>query len=194
LKDDVFYLPEIKISLLGEHQLLNALTALSALEIIKKEGFNISSESVKNGFSNCRFPGRFEIMNKNPLIIIDGGHNIDGISHFTKTVKEYFKDKKIILFFGILKDKNPDEALKLLLPISKEIYTLTPLSPRALKAAELADLIKNHSNINTSPISDYYEILDIIKKADKNDIVAFVGSLYMIGSVRTLLKNKGKSS
>ena len=194
LKDDVFYLPEIKISLLGEHQLLNALTALSALEIIKKEGFNISSESVKNGFSNCRFPGRFEIMNKNPLIIIDGGHNIDGISHFTKTVKEYFKDKKIILFFGILKDKNPDEALKFLLPISKEIYTLTPLSPRALKAAELADLIKNHSNINTSPISDYYEILDIIKKADKNDIVAFVGSLYMIGSVRTLLKNKGKSS
>lgn len=194
LKDDVFNLPELKISLLGEHQLLNALTALLALEIIKKEGCNISSESVKNGFSNCRFPGRFEVVNKNPFIIIDGGHNIDGISHFISTIREYFKDKKIILFFGILKDKNPDEALKSLLPISKEIYTLTPYSPRALKAGELADLIKKYSNIKVTPLSSYDEILDIVKKADKNDIIAFAGSLYMIGSVRTLLRKSDSPS
>ena len=194
LKSDVFNLPELKISLLGEHQLLNALTALLALEIIKKEGYSISSESIKNGFSSCRFPGRFEIISKNPFIIIDGGHNIDGISYFTRTIKEYFKDKKIILFFGILKDKNPDEALKLMLPIAKEVYTLTPLSPRALKATELADLIKNHSNITATPISYYDEILDVVKNADKDDIIAFAGSLYMIGSVRTLLRNNNFSN
>lgn len=188
LKDDVFNLPELKISLLGEHQLLNALTALLALEIIKKEGYSISSESIKNGFSSCRFPGRFEIIGKDPFIIIDGGHNIDGIGYFTRTIKEYFKDKKIILFFGILKDKNPDEALELILPISKEIYTLTPFSPRALKASELAELIKNHSTINATPIWSYDKIPDIIKNADKNDIIAFVGSLYMIGMVRSILK------
>jgi dihydrofolate synthase/folylpolyglutamate synthase len=190
MKDDVFNLPGLKINLLGEHQLLNALTALLALEIIKKEGYNISSDSIKNGFSSCRFPGRFEILDKNPFIIIDGGHNIDGINYFTRTIKEYFKDKKIILFFGILKDKNPDEALELMLPIAKEIYTLTPLSPRALKATELADLIKNHSDIKTTPISSYDEVLDIVKSTDKDDIIAFAGSLYMIGSIRTLLRNQ----
>ena len=194
LKDDVFYLPELKINLLGQHQLLNALTALLALEIMKNEGCNISSESVINGFSSCRFPGRFEIMSENPFIIIDGGHNIDGISHFTKTVKEYFKDKKIILFFGILKDKNPDEALNLILPISKEVYTLTPFSPRALKATELADLVKKHSDIKAIPLSSYDEILDVIKNADKDDVIAFAGSLYMIGSVRIILKSNGFSN
>ena len=194
LKDDVFYLPELKINLLGQHQLLNALTALLALEIMKTEGCNISSESVINGFSSCRFPGRFEIMSENPFIIIDGGHNIDGISHFTKTVKEYFKDKKIILFFGILKDKNPDEALNLILPISKEVYTLTPFSTRALKATELADLVKKHSDIKAIPLSSYDEILDVIKNADKDDVIAFAGSLYMIGSVRIILKSNGFSN
>ena len=189
LKNDVFNLPELKINLLGSHQILNALTALLALEIIKSEGYIIRNENIRNGFLNCRFPGRFEIINKNPLIILDGGHNIDGINQFVKTVKEYFLDKKIILFFGILKDKNPDEALELVLPISKEIYTLTPFSPRALKATELAELVKKHSNIKVTPLESYDEILPIIKNADKDHVIAFAGSLYMIGSVRTLIKN-----
>ena len=190
LKKDVFDLPELRINLLGDHQLLNALTALSALELIKKEGFNISSENLVNGFSNCRFPGRFEIINKGPLIILDGGHNIDGINSFIKTLKEYFKDK-VTFFFGILKDKNPEEALELLLPLAKEIYTLTPLSPRALKAAVLAELIKNHTKIKVIPLDNYEDMLPLLRNADKNDIIAFSGSLYMIGSVRTLLKNNG---
>ncbi len=190
LKEDVFNLPELKINFLGKHQLLNALTALQALEIIKKEGYNINSENVKTGFSNCRFPGRFEIINKNPLIILDGGHNIDGINSFTNTLREYFNDN-IILFFGILKDKAPEEALELMLPIAKEIYTLTPSSPRALGAKELAELIKKHSSIKVTPLETYEDILPVIKKAGKSDIIAFVGSLYMIGNVRTLLKNNG---
>ncbi|MDD4436843.1 MAG: bifunctional folylpolyglutamate synthase/dihydrofolate synthase [Tissierellia bacterium] len=190
LKRDVFELPELKINLLGEHQLLNALTALSALELIKKQGYNISSKSIVNGFSNCKFPGRFEILNRNPMIIIDGGHNIDGIRSFTNTFKEYLKDNATF-FFGILKDKNPEEALQLLLPLAKEIYTLTPLSPRALKAAELAELIKKHSNIKVTPLENYEDIIPVIKNASKNEIIAFSGSLYMIGNVRTLLRNNG---
>ena len=193
LKRDVFELPEVKINLLGEHQLLNALTALLTLEIIKKQGFNISSESVIKGFSNCKFPGRFEIINKSPIIILDGGHNIDGISSFTKTLTEYFKGK-VTFFFGILKDKSPEEALELLLPLAKEIYTLTPLSPRALKARELAKLIEKHSNIKVTPLDNYVDILPVIKNAGKNEIIAFSGSLYMIGNVRKLLRNNGMSN
>lgn len=188
LKRDVFDLPEIKINLLGDHQLLNGLTALLTLEIIKKKGYGISPESIIKGFSNCRFPGRFEIVNTSPLIILDGGHNIDGISSFTKTLKDRFKSK-ITFFFGILKDKSPEEALELLLPLAKEIYTLTPLSPRALKADELAALIKKHTNIKVIPLDNFEDILPVIKNADKNEIIAFSGSLYMIGSVRTLLRN-----
>ena len=193
LKRDVFELPKLKINLLGDHQLLNALTALSALEIIKKQGYNISSESIENAFSKCKFPGRFEIINKNPHIILDGGHNIDGIRSFTNTLKECFKDN-VTYFFGILKDKSPEEALKLVLPLANKIYTLTPLSPRALKADELADLIKKHSNTKVVPLDNYEDILPIIKNAGKNEIIAFSGSLYMIGGIRTLLRNNGFSN
>jgi dihydrofolate synthase/folylpolyglutamate synthase len=103
LKRDVFDLPEIKINLLGDHQLLNGLTALLTLEIIKKKGYGISPESIIKGFSNCRFPGRFEIVNTSPLIILDGGHNIDGISSFTKTLKDRFH-YKFKVFFRFFKD------------------------------------------------------------------------------------------
>jgi dihydrofolate synthase/folylpolyglutamate synthase len=84
-------------------------------------------------------------------------------------------------------------VLELLLPVSKEIYTLTPYSPRALKAKDLAVLVEKHSNIKVTPLENE-DILPLLKNADKDDIIAFVGSLYMIGSVRTLLRNNNCSS
>ena len=188
LKTDVFNLPEVKINFLGEHQLYNALTALRTLEIIKKEGYNITEESILEGLKSCRFAGRFEIMRENPIIVLDGGHNINGIEYFSKAVKENFKDNKIILFLGMLKDKNPEDVLPYILPLCKEIYTLTPNNPRALKSYELADLIKKHSDIKVTSLNSYNEIIPVLNAIDKNEYVAFVGSLYMIGDVRTIIR------
>ncbi len=190
LKNDVFDLPEIKMNFLGEHQLYNALTALKTLEILKQLGYTIDAKSILEGFNSCRFAGRFEILHENPVIILDGGHNINGIEYFSKAVKEYFKDNKIILFFGMLKDKNPEDVLGYLMPLCKEVYTLTPNNPRAMKSDELAALIKKHYDIEVNSLIDYKEIINIIKNTNKNDYIAFVGSLYMIGDVRTLLKRE----
>jgi len=190
LKNDVFDLHEVKITFLGEHQLYNALTALRTLEIVKLTGYNITEESILTGFESVKFAGRFEILHENPVIVIDGGHNIDGIEAFSKAVKEYFKDNKVILFFGMLKDKNPDDVLNYLVPLCKEIYTLTPNNPRAMKASDLAELIKNNYDINVTSLDNYEDILKIVKNADESEYIAFVGSLYMIGEVRTLLKKE----
>lgn len=191
LKKDVFNIDELKINLLGEHQLLNALTALQSLEVIKKEGYNISSENVKNGFSKCKFPGRFEVINKNPLIVLDGGHNTDGIKQLSKTLKEYFMDKKIIFFYGMLKDKDPKAFFDYILPLAKEVYTLTPASPRAVKAEDLAKSIESNYNIKATALQSYDQVLTVLKSADKSDIIAFAGSLYLVGGIRTLLRNNG---
>lgn len=190
LKNDVFNLTEIKMNFLGEYQLYNALTALRALEIVKKAGYSITEESISEGFNNCRFAGRFEILRENPVIVLDGGHNINGIEYFSKAVKENFKDKKIILFFGMLKDKNPEDVLSYILPLCKEIYTLTPDNPRAMKSSDLADLIKKHSDLKVTPLYNYNEIIPLLKQTDKNEYIAFVGSLYMIGEVRTLINKE----
>jgi len=184
----VFNLPKLKINLLGEHQLYNAATALYALEIIRQSGYNVTENSIIQGFLSCHFAGRFEIINKEPMIILDGGHNINGIEYFSKAVKEYFSDKKVILFYGMLEDKNPNDVIDYLISLSKEIYTLTPNNPRAMSSNDIANLIKKHSDIKVTPIQKYDEIFNILKSFDKNEIIAFVGSLYMIGDVRTLLK------
>lgn len=190
LKTDIFDLPEIKMNFLGEHQLYNVLTALRALEVVKQSGYNITEESIIKGLDNCRFAGRFEILQENPVIVLDGGHNINGIEYFAKAVKENFEDNKIILFFGMLKDKNPEDVLPLILPLCKEVYTLTPNNPRAMESTELADLIKKHSDLKVTSINEYNEIVPILKAIDISEYVAFVGSLYMIGDVRTILKKE----
>lgn len=190
LKTDIFDLPEIKMNFLGEHQLYNVLTALRALEVVKQSGYNITEEGIIKGLDNCRFAGRFEILQENPVIVLDGGHNINGIEYFAKAVKENFEDNKIILFFGMLKDKNPEDVLPLILPLCKEVYTLTPNNPRAMKSTELADLIKKHSDLKVTSINEYNEIVPILKAIDISEYVAFVGSLYMIGDVRTILKKE----
>lgn len=192
LKTDVFSLPELKINLLGEHQLYNAITALRALEIIRQLGYNITEKSIEEGFSSCHFAGRFEIINKEPIIVLDGGHNINGIEYFSKAVNEYFGNKKIILFYGMLEDKNPNDVIDYLICLSKEIYTLTPNNPRAMSSNDMANLIRQHSDIKVTPIQKYDEILDIIKSFGKKEVIAFVGSLYMIGDVRTLLRKELK--
>jgi len=192
LKDDIFSLNELKINLLGEHQLYNTVTALCALEILKKLGYNITESSIEKGLKGCYFAGRFEIINKEPIIVLDGAHNINGIECFSKAVKEYFNDNKIILFYGMLEDKNPNDVVDYLIPLSKEIYTLTPNNSRAMSSNDMADLIKKHSNIKVTPLQKNDEIINIVKSFNKNEIIAFVGSLYMIGDVRTLLRNNLK--
>lgn len=190
--NDIFNLDNLKINLLGHHQLKNALTALKTLEVLKSLGFEITEKSIKNGFANCHFTGRFEVLSNSPLIIIDGAHNIDGIKTFTKAIKQYLDDKKIILFLGMLKDKHPEHIIEHILPICKKIYTITPNNPRALDAVDLKEIInltlnnKNIIEISVDSISNYQEIITIINE-NKTENFSFVGSLYMIGDVRTLL-------
>lgn len=187
LKNDVFNLPELKINFLGNHQLYNAATALLALEVLKNIGLNITEDSIKEGLETCRYPGRFEVINKDPVIILDGGHNQNGIEHFAKAINENFKGKKIILFYGMLKDKNPETVLDYLMPLCEKVYTLTPDSYRAMSADEIAGLIENHYDISVNPLSSIDEAIEKIQDLNSGDVAAFVGSLYLIGEARTKL-------
>ncbi|MDF2616277.1 MAG: folC [Sedimentibacter sp.] len=192
LKKDVFNLDELKINFLGEHQIYNVATVLLALEVIKKAGFNITEKSIISGLEESRYPGRFEVISENPVVILDGAHNINGIEYFAKAVTCNFKEKKITLFYGMLKDKNPESVLSYLFPISKKIYTITPNSPRAMSSHEMAEMIRKHTDVETVALNNSEDIIDIIDNMDKDEVAAFVGSLYMIGEVRTIIKNHQK--
>ncbi|MEG1614762.1 MAG: folylpolyglutamate synthase/dihydrofolate synthase family protein, partial [Oscillospiraceae bacterium] len=97
---------EIKLRLVGEHQVLNASTAISAVLELEKQGFNITKTDIKNGIEITTMPARFEVLSQNPLVILDGSHNADGIDSFVASIETLLPNKKKIFIMGTMSDKD----------------------------------------------------------------------------------------
>lgn len=181
---------EVKLPLLGQHQISNLLVALNAYKVLcNKENIKFSIEDIKSAVKKVKWIGRLEVMNKKPLIVIDGAHNIQGISNLKNNVEKYFKYNKIYLILGILADKEVEKMVKIIAPIAYKVYALTPLSTRAENASELKIVIDKYNN-NCIAYESYYDaIIDALKEAEEDDLILVSGSLYMIGDMRKKIRN-----
>ncbi|PRR81935.1 bifunctional folylpolyglutamate synthase/dihydrofolate synthase [Clostridium vincentii] len=182
---------QINLPLLGEHQITNLLLALRTYEVIcKKENLEFNEEKVKESIASVKWIGRLEVMMRDPLVVIDGAHNIQGIKALAQNVKKYFKYNNMYLLLGILADKQVHEMVCEITPLAKKVIALTPLSDRA----ELAeDLKKEVMLYNTNCIAEesYERALEMaLVEADRDDIILISGSLYMIGDMRKKIRNK----
>ena len=177
----------LTIHLLGIHQVINALTALKSIEIIKRLGYEITEKAIYCGFQNAKWPGRFEILCENPYIVLDGGHNLQGINALVYGAKRYFGGKKIRIVCGMLRDKNYEDMLEVLTTICEDFITVAPNNPRALSSAQLCDVIikMGKSAIAADSIKEAVEIG--FNKLNNDDVLLFCGSLYMIGEARTII-------
>lgn len=180
---------KFSLTLLGDHQVLNCLTALTALEALVEKGYEISRDAVTESMSSIAFPGRFERISSNPLTIIDGAHNLNGFEALSKTLSRYM-NKKIFVVIGILADKDYGPMLKEIAPYARKFFTVTPLNPRALPAEKLATYIISNFNIEAEALDSIDSAAEIALNSPADDIYLFVGSLYMIGEARTSLKKR----
>ncbi|MDW7668610.1 MAG: folylpolyglutamate synthase/dihydrofolate synthase family protein [Bacillota bacterium] len=188
-KNETFQIKNFTIKFYGKHQLKNLLVAIKSLEILKNKGFKISNENFKRGIERASMPGRFEFLQHNPDIVIDVAHNKDGIDSFTDTIIPLLGHKDLVLFISMLNDKKPENLNLKLLESSKEIYTLTPKSNRAITSVDLKEVIEKKLKINKIiALNSYKEAVRIAQSQDKMTISAFIGSFYMVGEIRTLLK------
>ncbi|MCK4473039.1 MAG: bifunctional folylpolyglutamate synthase/dihydrofolate synthase [Anaerolineae bacterium] len=132
---------EYWIPLLGRHQLENATNAIAALDIMHQRGFHIPIEAVHEGLRSVCWPGRMEILSREPLVIVDGAHNSYSAQVLCRALEEWFPDQRWTLIFGASADKDIAGMLKVLLPISE--YTIVTRSdhPRAASPVELADVV-----------------------------------------------------
>lgn len=182
---------KVELPLLGEHQILNCALAIKGFETLSHLGyFKFEKEEVNRYLRDVKWIGRLEVMNKSPLVVIDGAHNIDGIKRLKENVEKYFEYKNLHLIIGILADKQVGEMIETIAPQAFKIYTLSPHSERA----ELSEDLKNEVlkvNKNVESFEDYEEALNIaLENADKDDLILVTGSLYMIGDMRKIIRLK----
>ena len=180
---------DMEISLIGEHQVNNAILALTVIKVLRDERqVEISEEATRRGFLNTKWPGRIEKIKDNPVFIIDGAHNEDGAKSLSKALDKHFKGKKMTLLIGMLKDKDIDGVLELLMDKFDKVITTTPDNDRAISAEELQDKIKKYIDdvIAIPNIEDAVKYT--LDNAKEDDIIISAGSLYMIGHIRTLVK------
>lgn len=173
----------------GMYQQKNCLTALCALDRLACCGADIPVEAIRSGMARAKNPGRFETLQTNPAIILDGAHNPEGIAAFVQNIRHFYPHKKITLFFGMLGDKDVHTSLKSLLPLCERVWTLTPENPEALRAEESAALVSALSDVPVQALSDWSEVTDCIDLSDEDAVYACTGSLYMIGHLRGLLRS-----
>jgi dihydrofolate synthase/folylpolyglutamate synthase len=176
----------VKLSLLGKHQLMNCLTAVTAIEALIKTGIVISEKSIIEGLSKVKWMARMEVLNKNPLVVIDGAHNRDGMFMLIKSIKEYFEYDKLILILGILADKEVEKMVGLISKKAHKVICVTPHNERAELSQNLKKVVEKH-NKNSLAFDDYQEAYEeALNSCGENDLLLICGSLYMVGDMRKI--------
>lgn len=170
----------IKISLLGSYQPYNAANVISAVDILRGNGLNISDEALRKGLLSAKWPARFEMISSDPIVIYDGAHNPEGIEAACKSIKNYFGNKKVFVLSGVMKDKDYDYIASMLSSVASRAFTVTPDNPRALDANEYADVLSK-KGVDAIPFASLSDALAKAYDTAKNENTPLVclGSLYM---------------
>lgn len=179
---------KIKIALLGEHQVYNSALALqAAIEIFERLSLKFSFENANKGLSHCKWEGRMEIINKNPLIIVDGAHNVEAAKLLASSLDKIYNDK-FVGVFGVLADKEYEEIIEEMKDSLKLVIAVEPNNPRALKKDVLLEVL-NDKGLNTIRAMEIEDAIQLcLEKYSEEKIIIF-GSLYMLGEVRKIVKN-----
>lgn len=179
----------VEISLIGDNQALNASLALMVLDFLKEE-YKLDEEKIKEGLKKAKNIGRTECLSKDPLIIIDGSHNLDSIERIEESVKK-FKYKKLILGFSLLKDKDHDHILRKIENIADKIVLTEIDSDRLTDLKELEAEFKKFSKKEIYPIKDREEAVEkTLSLAGEGDMILWCGSLYLIKDIRKIILEK----
>lgn len=184
----------VKITLAGSYQILNAALALEGVEELRRLGYHLTDEQVRQGLYRAVWRGRFTLLSKNPAVIIDGAHNPGAAKELKHSLNLYFKGKDLYYIFGVFQDKDYQEVIRLTAPLAKHIITVqTPGNPRALPADKLKEAVQA---VNPS-VEAAQSIQEAVKKslqlAKKEDAIIIFGSLSFLGEAEKAVKGEEKN-
>lgn len=179
---------EITIHLIGNHQIKNAKLALNALEALRSYcGFSISNKNIVEGFAKAKMPARLELLCKEPVVLIDGAHNPNGMEALAVAIKQYLANKKIVCIMGMLKDKDSNSSLEYLDGLIDAVITLEPDNPRKQTKEDLAEKAVKFFDI-VYPMDSFTGAVEkALDMAGDNGVVLVCGSLYLASQLRPLI-------
>lgn len=183
---DVHY-GSVHTALGGVWQRENLSLALAVLKLLEESGYPITKEAVQGGIAKTIWHGRYEVLQTEPLFIIDGAHNPIAAKRLKETIEKDFTNREIIYIIGVLADKEHEKMLRLLLPEAKAVFTVTPDSPRALDGEILAKEARKYAD-NIWYVPDIGKAVKMAKEtAKESDVILAVGSLSYLKEVKKAL-------
>ncbi len=181
---------ELTIPLLGEHQVENAATAWGALQVAQRLGLACDAAAIQRGFAQVSWPARFEVLHRNPALVVDCAHNRDSAEKLAHTVATYFPKRQVILIFGASEDKDVSGMLEALLPLAKEVIFTRSYHPRAMEAEKLAEIARPYGKLQRV-IPTVEEALEVaLREVDEGDLVLASGSIFIAAGVRQVWRER----
>lgn len=178
---------DVRIPLPGEHQLWNALTAIRAAELLRSEGVAIELAAIKAGLEAARWPGRLEVIDGKPPLILDGAHNPAGAECLRRYCEQFLAGMRIVLIFGAMRDKAIVEIAGKLFPLAQTIVLTAAGSNRSADPEEIAGqlpVFRANCHVASSP----EEALNTARRmAGPGSVILVAGSLFLVGDIQRVL-------
>lgn len=174
------------MKLLGHHQIENSAVAVMTALVLGRSDKRITLAAIQEGLARVTWPGRFEVVEGQPVIVIDGAHNPDGARVLQRNLDEFFSDKDITFLLGILRDKDVTGIITGLIRPENNVVVVAPMSDRAGEPALIAQEIKTAKHVEIAESIE--QGLERAKTlAGSTGIVCVAGSLYLIGTARQII-------
>ena len=172
----------IKIRMLGQHQMVNAAVAIGAVDALRFHGINIDPSYIRQGIYKAFWPGRCEIIRRNPLVVLDGAQNVASVNALKETIINNFEYKNLILVLGISSDKDIKGICKNLYDLASIVILTKSNNPRAVDPNLLAGYFKGKDIYITDNVKD--SRAKACRIASKDDLILVCGSLFVVGEFR----------
>ena len=177
---------DLFIPLAGSYQPKNAALAVTTVDVLRERGIYISEDALREGLKNVRWPGRFELLRRDPVFILDGSHNPQGMQVTVESIKLHFPGRKLWFLVGVMADKDVSGIASLLGPMAAGFAAVEPPNSRAMKPAELAALLTERTGVPAVPFDTIADgVRWVAEKAGPDGVCAALGSLYFSNQVRT---------
>ena len=185
-------LPNLEINLAGRHQIVNATTALGAIETFGVNGYRIRDEAIYEGLRGVQWSGRLEVVMESPMVLLDGAHNPGAAKRLREAIVEEFTYKRLLLALGIMNDKDYRRIISILAPLADMTVLCKPRCERAAPPRVLLNEVKRIEK-KGKIVEDVGEAVQhLLSMASGRDLICITGSFYTIGEAKAFLSNSKK--